>query len=181
MPHEKDAALPLESIAERRFLRLVKRGGWEWVQRTNASGIVGIAALTPSGAMLLIEQFRPPVGARVIEIPAGLAGDDAGAEGEPLDAAARRELLEETGYEAEEMLELLSTVASAGLTDEEMTLFLARGLRKTTSGGGVAGENITIHEAPLADLDRWLAEKQQAGIKVDGRVLAAAYILLRRA
>src|SRR5690606_33221547 len=84
-----------EIMAEGRFLRMVREDGWEWVQRTRISGVVVVAAVTPEGKVLLVEQHRPPVGGRVLEMPAGLAGDIAGQEDEALETAARRELEEE--------------------------------------------------------------------------------------
>ena len=107
-----------EVLASGRFLRLVRRDGWEWAERTNTSGVVVIAALTPAGEVLLVEQERLPVGARVLEMPAGLAGDVAGAEDEALAEAARRELVEETGWDAERMEEVTSGPVSAGMTSE---------------------------------------------------------------
>src|SRR5437868_5276351 len=96
----------LETIAKGKHLHLVRRGTWEFAHRPNITGIVGIVAVTDDGKLILVEQFRPPVNTAVIELPAGLAGDVAGADDEPLAAAARRELLEETGFDAAEMEEL---------------------------------------------------------------------------
>src|SRR5436190_21784999 len=96
----KGADVADEVLYEGKFRRYVRRGGWEYVARRNVTGIVGIIAVTDDGKLVLVEQFRPPVGKNVIEIPAGLAGDVAGSEHEALAEAARRELLEETGYEA---------------------------------------------------------------------------------
>ena len=87
-----------EVIAATRHLQLVRRGGWEYVERPNVTGIVVIVPVTRDGELVLIEQYRVPVDRPVIELPAGLAGDVPGTEGERLEAAARRELLEETGY-----------------------------------------------------------------------------------
>jgi ADP-ribose pyrophosphatase len=166
-----------------RFLRLVERGGWEYVERTNASGVVAIAAVTEDGRLLLVQQDRRPVGGPVIELPAGLCGDDAGARGEPLGQAACRELLEETGYEVpggEECLEPLLTVASsAGLTSEVVTVVGARGVRKVAAGGGVGGENIQVHAPPLEDVRRWLLDRARGGVLVDAKVFVGLDFALR--
>ena len=119
-----------QTIAEGRYLGLYERDGWEFTERPNAEGVVGILALTPGNELVLVEQFRRPVQAPVIEIPAGLVGDEEGHLGESLAGTARRELLEETGYEAQSMELLLSTPTSAGMTPEITHLFLARGLQK---------------------------------------------------
>src|SRR6476660_4648772 len=101
-----------------KYLQVLKRGKWEYVSRKKITGIVGIIPVTDDGKLILIEQFRMPVGKTVIELPAGLAGDVEGEENEPLVNAARRELLEETGYEAKEMIEVAAGTPSAGLCDE---------------------------------------------------------------
>src|SRR5690242_380371 len=119
-----------ETVYDGKHIKLVRRNSWEFVTRKHLRGIVGIVAVNDQGRMLLVEQWRPPLMRHVIELPAGLAGDVAGHEGEDLETAARRELLEETGYEAETMEELADGTVSAGITDEIITLFRATGLRK---------------------------------------------------
>src|SRR6478672_1057017 len=122
---------PPTVLYDGKHIQLVRRDRWEYARRKNLTGIVAIVAVTEDGKLVLVEQYRPPVGARVIELPAGLAGDVAGQEAEDLATAALRELLEETGYEADVMTEVGAGAASAGMTDEIITLFLAAGLRKT--------------------------------------------------
>ena len=97
-----------ETLCDAKYLRLVRKDGWEFVQRKNVSGIVGIIAITNDHKLILVEQFRPPVGKNVIEIPAGLAGDSPTTKNEDLAVAAIRELEEETGYRASHMTELAS-------------------------------------------------------------------------
>lgn len=164
-------------ISEGRFLRLVETNGWEFAQRSSAEGVVAIAALTNNHEVILVEQHRPPVGARVIELPAGLAGDSSEHSGEAHELAARRELQEETGYIANEWKEVARPTTSAGMTDEATTMFVARDLTKVEQGGGVEGEDIQTHLVPLADVDQWLIQQQQAGKRVDVRVYAGLYWL----
>lgn len=171
--------MALKELYGGRYLRLVERDGWEWVERSNASGVVVIAAITAEEALLLVEQFRVPVNAPVIELPAGLAGDIAGEEDEALAIAARRELHEETGYEAERMEPFFEGPTSAGLTTETVSFFHAHGLRKTGPGGGDESEDITIHEVPLSDLAGWLERRQSEGALVDPKIFAALYFLNR--
>ena len=159
-------------LGDGRHLRLVVEGGWEFVERKTTTGIVVIVAVTEAGRLLLVEQFRPPVRCRVVELPAGLAGDVAGQEGEELAAAARRELLEETGYEAEVMTALGGGPPSSGTTSEVVTFFRAAGLRRTGGGGGDATEAIEVHEVALRDVHRWLAERASQGRMVDPKVYA---------
>ena len=167
-----------------RFLRLVEADRWEYVERTNASGVVAIVAVTDDDLVLLVEQYRRPVGGPVIELPAGLCGDDVGASGEPLARAACRELLEETGYDVpggpESLEQLLTVPSSAGLTSEVVTIFGARGVRKVAEGGGVAGENIVVHAPPAEDVGRWLLARSRAGVLVDSKVFVGLDFVLRR-
>ncbi len=166
-----------EVVASGEYVRLVRRDGWEWAERTNSSGVVVVAALTPDGEVLFVEQARSPVGARVIEMPAGLAGDVAGAEHEALAEAARRELLEETGWDAGELVEVTAGPVSAGMTSETLTFFRASGLRRIGAGGGDASEDIVVHAVPLERADAWLRERRAEGILVDPKVYAGLYFL----
>jgi ADP-ribose pyrophosphatase len=170
---------PIQILHESKFLRLVQQGTWVYAQRPNVTGIVAVVAVTPEDKLLLVEQFRIPVNAHVIELPAGLAGDEPGQANETLAVAARRELLEETGYAAAEFEELVTTTSSAGMTDECVTLFLARGLLKVGKGGGVASEEIMVHEVPLAQTHHWLQQQLARGVHVDSRVYAGLYFINR--
>jgi ADP-ribose pyrophosphatase len=162
----------IDTIARGKHLHLVKRGTWEFARRPNVCGIVGIVAVTEARELILVEQFRPPVNATVIELPAGLAGDLADAPTEDLAIAAQRELLEETGYAASEMVKLAEGPASAGLSDEVITLFLARGLTRQADGGGDDSESIVVHHVSLATIDEWLGEQTKGGKMVDLKVYA---------
>jgi ADP-ribose pyrophosphatase len=167
----------VETIAETKYLRLVQRGKWSYITRANANGVVCIVPLTDDDKVLLIEQYRPPVGCHVIELPAGLSGDLPNQADEALEESARRELLEETGYQAKHMRRKAVVASSAGLTDEVVTLFVAAGLEKIAAGGGDESENITVHEVPLAEVDDWLARAQIDGKLIDSRVYAGLHFL----
>jgi ADP-ribose pyrophosphatase len=169
----------LEILHEGRFLRLVSNDTWEYVERKRSSGVVAILAITEENRVLMIEQFRPSMGRAVVEIPAGLAGDVSGSENEKLAEAARRELLEETGYAAQEMEFLTDGPSSAGLSTEFVTFFRARGLAKVAQGGGDHSENITVHEVPLVSFDTWIAERRAAGLAVDNKIYSALYFANR--
>jgi ADP-ribose pyrophosphatase len=167
---------PDQVVYEGKFIRVVRRDKWEYVSRRNISGIVGIIALTDDGKLLLVEQFRPPIGKNVIEIPAGLAGDVAGSEHEELTAAAQRELLEETGYEASELHEVISGASSAGVCDEIITLFVARGVTRThEQAHGDGSEKITLREIPLEEVQTWIRQRVREGAAVDLKVYAALF------
>jgi ADP-ribose pyrophosphatase len=164
-----------ETILDRKHLSLMRRGHWEYVSRKGVCGIVAIVAVTDDGKLVLVEQYRPPVDANVIELPAGLAGDLPGESTEPLENAARRELMEETGYEAAEMRRVADGTPSAGITDEVITLFVAKGLKKTGEGAGDGSEQITLHEVPLREVEGWLAQQRKAGKLVDLKVYGGLY------
>lgn len=153
-------------------LTFAARGKWEFVQRNTNRPAVGIVAITDDEKVVLVEQFRPAVGCRVVELPAGLAGDIEGAEKEPLVEAAHRELLEETGYDAKRWRMLGSGYSSPGLTDERIVLYLAEGLRKVGEGGGDASESIVVHEVPVNEVFRWL---KVHGFAADLKLLAGLY------
>jgi ADP-ribose pyrophosphatase len=165
------------TVWEGKHLRVRTCGRWEFVERTKATGGVVIVALTDNGQLLLVEQYRIPMGQPVLELPAGLAGDVEGAETEELIQAAKRELLEETGYEARQMTFLMAGPSSAGLTNEVNTLFRATGLRCVGRGGGDAHEQIRLHMVPLAEVHDWLREKMEQGLGVDPKVYAGLYFL----
>jgi len=166
-----------EVVAGDSHLQLVKRGGWIYAHRPNATGVVAVVALTGEGELIFVEQFRPPVQCPVIEFPAGLAGDIAGEDQESLASAARRELWEETGYRARHVKRLFTGASSAGMTDETMTFFLARGLRREHDGGGVGNERITVHHIARDRARRWLERSAERGSLVDARVYAGLYFL----
>jgi ADP-ribose pyrophosphatase len=158
------------------YLQLVNVNGWEYVERTGVTGIVAIVAVTGDRRIVLVEQPRPAIGPRVIELPAGLAGDIPGQEDEDLAEAARRELLEETGYSCADMVPLTAAgPPSSGATDEMVTLYGATGLTKVGEGGGDATEAIVVYDVPLTDAVAWLQAREVEGAVVDPKVYAGLY------
>jgi ADP-ribose pyrophosphatase len=159
------------------YLTLVEDKGWEFVTRHGVTGIVVLVALTPAREIVLVEQFRAPVGKRVIELPAGMVGDVPGHEGESLAVAAHRELLEETGFESTEMRELVAGPVAVGLSDEIITFFQAHGLERVGPGGGDHTEDIQVHVVPLATLEAFLAERRAEGRAVDPKIFTGLYLV----
>ncbi len=170
-----------EVLGEGRFLRLVRRNGWEFVERTRPIRAVFIAAVTDDGRLLLTNERRVPVGAGVVGFPAGLVGDTKGQEDESLEDATRRELVEEAGYEPDAVTFLTRGPTSAGITDEVIAIMLATGLRKVGAGGGLAGESIAIHEIPMGEVDAWLEARVAEGTLVDPKVYTGLYFIERLA
>lgn len=87
------------------------------------SPAVGILPVTPEGKILLVSQFRYAIGEEILEIPAGIVEND-----EPFEDAALRELQEEVGYTASELMEIASFYTSPGFSNELLVLYLASGL-----------------------------------------------------
>ena len=180
MPKKKSPSKSSRQVlAEGKYLRLVREGRWEIAERNNATGAVAIVAVTADRRLVLTEQHRTAVGQPVIDIAAGLVGDEAEHRGEPLSECARRELLEETGYSAKTLKHLVDCPSSPGLTNEIVSHFLARGVHKTHDGGGVAHEEITVHTPSLHGIKAWLARQRKRGKLIDVKVYVALYFVGR--
>jgi ADP-ribose pyrophosphatase len=164
------------TLGEGRYLRLVVRDGWEYVERSVELGLVCILALTPDDEIVLVEQYRPPIGKRVIELPAGLVGDSAESRGEPLLRGAQRELEEETGYRASEWRVLIEGPPSAGISTEVLTVFVALGLERVGPGGGDEHETITVWVVPRAELVPWLESRRSQGASIDLKIFSALWL-----
>jgi len=159
-----------------RYLSLLERDGWEFASRSNARGVVVIIAVTDKAEILFVEQYRKPVEARVLELPAGLIGDHVDPD-ETTVEAARRELVEETGYTAAQLKVLMACPSSAGMSDEIITFVMATGLRRIGPGGGDASEDIEVLPVPLEQVDQWLAQQHSAAKAMDPKIYAALYWL----
>jgi ADP-ribose pyrophosphatase len=172
-----ESAEPLETLYEGDWLRLLRRGRWEYAERSHsADGLaVIIVAATPAGTLLFVEQHRVPLGAPTIEFPAGLVADSHGSD--TIEEAARRELVEETGWSASRVRVLLTGPTSAGMTNERIAFARATGLTKVGSGGGVGNEDIVVHEVPRADAAAWLMRKGRDGCELDLKLWAGLWLL----
>jgi len=167
---------PEEVAWEGRFIAAKRRGKWEYVSRTrNVSAAVILAV--DDGRVILVEQYRVPLGSCCLELPAGLIGDDV--EDEEVETAAIRELEEETGYRAERMVDLGRFYASPGMSSEGFTLLRAEALTRTGEGGGVEGEDIIVHLVAVADVADFVAAKREQGCAIDVKLLLllAAFLL----
>src|SRR5690606_15368825 len=169
----------IEVLHEGKWLRLVKRGRWEWCERTHsAQGLaVLVVALTPDDEVLFVEQHREALGAPAIEMPAGLIGDDH--DDDTIEEAARRELVEETGWEPGRVDVLLAGPTTAGMSNERIVFVRARDLRKVGEGGGVGGENITVHAVPREQVPAWLMQKHAEGYELDLKLWAGLWMIDR--
>ena len=145
-----------------------RKGKWEYVSRARGIKAAVILAVE-DGHVLLVEQYRVPLGRNCIELPAGLIGDETEGE-DPLEAAGR-ELEEETGYRAQRLESLGEYYSSPGMVSESFTLVRASGLIRIGDGGGTDGEDITVHRVALADLQAFLDAKRASNVGVDVRLL----------
>jgi ADP-ribose pyrophosphatase len=166
-----------QTLCNGRWLRLMRRGRWEYAERTNPGGGVIIIAVTAENRILFVEQWREAVGSRTIEMPAGLVGDLEGGLDESAVTAAEREILEETGYRAGRIDFLMRGPSSAGMTNEIMSFVRAHDLVREHAGGGDSSEDIIVHEVPRADAARWLVEKMHEGYSIDPKLFAGLYFL----
>jgi ADP-ribose pyrophosphatase len=166
------------TLYEGKWLRLRKQGQWEFAERTNDGGLaVIVVAATPERNVLFVEQYRVPVGARTIEMPAGLVGDIHA--GESIELAAERELLEETGWQAEKVQLLMIGPTSAGMSSERVAFVRATGLTRVHDGGGDESEQIIVHEIPFDTAPAWLADKAEQGFEMDLKLWAGLWLVDR--
>ncbi len=163
-----EADEPEEIVWEGRFIAAKRRGKWEYVSRTRGVSAAVILAID-AGHVILVEQYRVPLGGPCLELPAGLIGDDE--EGEEAEAAAIRELEEETGYKAEHMVDLGRFHASPGMSSEGFTLLRAEGLTKVGDGGGTESEDIIVHRVPLEQVPAFVTTKRREGCAIDVKML----------
>jgi ADP-ribose pyrophosphatase len=174
MGNVKPGIIGKKIISEGNFVRFVRTAytdssgnsrEWESFERVNCNGIVAIVPVTDDNDVLLIRQFRPPVNGYVVEFPAGLND-----KGETLEAAAKRELIEETGYSAKEMVFLTEGPLSSGASGEILTAFFARGLEFRGIGERDETEDIEVLKIPLGKLDDRLSEFRSQGDYVDLKI-----------
>lgn len=169
MPADIDA--PDEVMWQGRFITACKKGRWEYVSRARGIRAAVILAVDEDDHVILVEQYRVPLGKPCIEMPAGLIGDDDSAPGEDAIAAAARELEEETGYHAERMEIIGEFYSSPGMVSESFTLLRAHRLTKVGEGGGTDSEDITVHRVLLSGIAEAIAKWRAQGYGIDVRML----------
>jgi ADP-ribose pyrophosphatase len=168
--------MPDKILAETKYLRLIDRDGWYFVERPMGSGVVIIVPITNDGNVVLVEQFRPAIGRTILELPAGLVGDEVGQEAEAMESAARRELIEETGYLAAKLEPLVDSISAPGISSEVVSFYRATGLTKVGPGGGVASEQIKVIEVPRAEVHTWLMARAREGAAIAVKVWAGLWL-----
>ncbi|MGZ3258227.1 MAG: NUDIX hydrolase [Croceibacterium sp.] len=166
LPPDADAPEVIEWAGK--FIVSKRRGRWEYVTRARGIRAAAILALD-AGAVILVEQYRVPLGKYCLELPAGLIGDDT--EGEDALTSAVRELEEETGYRAAQWEEIGEFASSSGMLGETYILVKATGLTKVGEGGGTEHEDIIVHRVPLDRIAQTIAEFRERGVAMDSKLL----------
>jgi ADP-ribose pyrophosphatase len=163
-----DGDAPLQTMWEGKYIRAMKRGRWEYVSRTNSVGAAVILA-EHEGKVILVEQYRVPVGTRCLELPAGLVGDEEAHA--TVESTAIKELEEETGFTCDRVERLGDFQSSPGMVAESFSLVRAHGVRKIGEGGGTEHEEIEVHLVAREDIPAFVAERRAAGVAVDVKLL----------
>ena len=169
---DTDRELPEEICWSGKYIEARRRGRWEYAGRTRgirAAVILALDGEDEERAAILVEQHRVPLGRRCLELPAGLVADET--EGETVEASARRELEEETGYRAQRITPLGDFAASPGMVSETFDLVRASGLTRVGEGGGVDHEEIAVHRVLLTALPSFVEAKRAEGCAIDVKLL----------
>ncbi len=169
LPEEHDA--PEEVRWQGRYIAAKTRGRWEYVSRARGIRAAVILAVE-DGHVLMVEQYRVPLGRACLELPAGLIGDDDSAPGEDALTAAARELEEETGWRAAQLEDCGEFWSSPGMVSESFNLVRASGLTKVGAGGGTDHENIVVHRIALDQIGAFVGQCRARGLAVDVKLLA---------
>lgn len=157
-------------------LLVIESGDWEYAERRKAKEAVAVIAVT-QGKLVLVEQRRIPVNNVVIDVPAGLVGDEEG-NADPAETA-KRELKEEAGCECESVDLLARGPSSPGITSELVSFYRANYVRRTGKGGGVGQESINVHLIQLDKVEQWLRTRESKGALIDLKVWTALYFLAK--
>lgn len=149
---------------EGKYLRLVTEGTWEYVERRG--GMTAVVLLAEhDGKIILVEQYRTPLGRRCIELPAGLVGDEGD---HSIEETALKELEEETGFRATGVETIGEFHSSPGMVAEGFTLVRMTGV---TPGGAKSEEDIAVHLVERDKIADFVAHCRGEGLAVDVKML----------
>lgn len=161
----------LNSVKRHFINKKGKESTWDMVRRKTFGPSVFVVAFTKDNEVLLERTYRVPVDQYILEFPAGLMD----IEGELPEEAIRRELIEETGYSAENFELLLRTPVNPGITDEEHLIFLATGAQYLQEPMLGDSEDIEVVKVPADELRQYLMNSSNT--IVDIKVIAVlAYL-----
>ncbi len=151
------------------------KGVWEMVKRNIHGRIVGVVAITKENKIVMNKIYRVPLKSYILEFPAGLTDK----KGESEITLARRELLEETGYATKKFELLVRGPYNAGLTSDELSLYLARGARKVKEPEHENAEDIEVVTIPLSRFSRYLTHPPK-GLRIDVKTFGVLYLLRKK-
>lgn len=175
-----------ETAYEGKYLKIVnkylrigrgKHYVYETVERRNiyGEGAVVVVALTKKKELILEKNWRAPLESFIIQFPAGLT-DKRGETGEE---AARRELLEETGYLAKKLIPVISVPLCPALTSTRAAYFFAPSAEFKGEQNTGEAEKIEILKVPIEKIDDFLLNLPQ-DTELDARVAGMLWILERK-
>lgn len=167
-PLPPDADAPEQVEWAGKFVEARRRGRWEYAGRPGGMRAAVILAID-NGEVILVEQYRVPLGKFCLELPAGLIGDETA--GEDAIESAIRELEEETGYRAAHWEELGEFYSSPGMLSESFTLVKATGLTRVGDGGGTDHEDIVVHRVALERVAEIVADHRARGHAIDVKLM----------
>ena len=147
-----------------KYIRVVTDGPWEYVER--CGGVSAVVVLAEhDGKMILVEQYRTPLGGRCIELPAGLVGDE---DDKGMEETALKELEEETGFTAGRVESLGRFYSSPGMVAEGFDLVRAHGV---APGGKKSEEDIEVHLVERETVANFVESCRQRGVAVDAKLM----------
>ena len=149
-----------------------KKGTWETIKKKSYKRIVVIFAVTKKKELILEKTFRIPIKSFVIELPAGLTDK----KGESETTAAKRELLEETGYLAKKVIPLFEWPLEPGSVSNMAILFFAPDVEYVGKKGSDDTEEIEVLKVSLKKLPKFLASSHKK-VPVDIKIFGAFSII----
>ena len=164
----KDWDAPIETMWSGKFIRALRKGRWEFADRTRDVSAVVILA-EHEGKVILVDQPRAALGRRCLELPAGLVGDE-----DPsatVESTAVKELEEEAGFTATRIERLGEYHSSPGMLGESFILVRAHGVTRCGAGGGTDDEDIAVHLVERRDIPAFVERKRAEGLAIDVKLL----------
>ncbi|WP_078432711.1 NUDIX hydrolase [Metabacillus halosaccharovorans] len=180
MDHLKETTLTSKEIFKGRIIDLyleevkLPNGNTSTREIVKHPGAVAVIAITPENKILMVEQYRKPLGRTIVEIPAGKLE-----KGEKPIITAKRELEEETGYTCEDLKPLISFYTSPGFADELVHLFITENLEKMTEAAELdEDEFVEVLEVTLEEAQEMIQNNKIYDAKT---AYAVQYLLLKEA
>jgi ADP-ribose pyrophosphatase len=161
-----------QTLYKGKYIRLVKKGTWEYVERVGSNkAVVIIPILRNPNGIVFLKEFRVPINNYTLSVPAGLVEKD-----EDVLVAAGRELEEEAGYKAGFLKVVLEAPSSVGLSCERLIYVIADDLTEVSDGGGDENEDITVQDIAMKSIDSRIEDALFMGWDIDIKIYCAIYL-----